>query len=620
MSRFNLCGPTYQSLSPVMDAEWAINLCPELIESPDGRSRLALVSTDGLALFAQLPSSVSVPGLFTFAGRSFCVGTVAAGGHLHLYEIGAGGAVTDRGDLGAPTSTAPGIFAANPTQLAVVAGGLGKVFILTLATNALTVVTLPSGNASSIGFLDGFFVALIANSNKFMVSALEDGTVWNNLVGGNTSIISEFPDNVVAMIVSNRRLGFLGQRQSVPYFNAGALFPFIPVPDVLIEEGAVSTYAVSKLDNTVLWIGGNLEQGVGIAYRLNGWIPQRISNHAIETIWQSYATIADAISYTYQSRGHKFWHIYFPTANASWRYDISTQSWHQVGTWNANTGQFTAHRSMCHTFNFGLHLVGDPFSGNIYSMSVANTTDNGVQIRRVRRAPYIAKEHEWVFHSKLEVLAEMGLPSQITAPSTNPGSINLADSSGQLWTVTISDAGAIATVHSAAGQVASPTIILADNVNQSTFWQLRISLTGVVSGLNVGAQSSLLPIPAIYAMGTVPTLPNTMPQDTGLSVSATGVVTAIQPQPHLREPLLFLRWSDDGGHTWSNFYEQGLGLTGNFTKRAIWRRLGRSRNRIYEVSFSDPVSLRIVDGYVNDPDGKDYKPQERLSDQMRKMA
>jgi len=79
---------------------------------------------------------------------------------------------------------------------------------------------------------------------------------------------------------------------------------------------------------------------------------------------------------------------------------------------------------------------------------------------------------------------------------------------------------------------------------------------------------------------------------------------------------VLLRWSDDGGHTWSNYYEQGLGLTGNYLKRAIWRRLGRSRNRIYEISCDDPVALRIVDAYVNDPG----QAQERLNDKLRAMA
>ena len=539
MARFNFCSYSYQSLSPNIDAEWSMNLYPEAVESPNGRSAVALVPTDGLKLFTQLNSGFSARGLFTFSGRTFTV-LVDASNNLQLTEINFDGTTATRGNMGAAGANVPAIFAANPTQLVVSMLGTGNVYVLSLATNAFTTVAL---NASSVGYLDGFFVALIADTNSFQVSALEDGTTWPGI---NTATISEFPDPAVGMAINDRTIFFLGQKQSVPYYNSGALFPFVPVPGAFIEEGAGATYAITKLDNTFLFIGGNVDQGVGIAYRLNGYTSERISNHPLETIWQSYPTIADAVGYTYQTRGHKFWHIYFPTANASWRYDIATGSWCQVGSWNPVTGQFTAHKSQAHTFNFGMHLVADPFSANIYSMSIANLTDNGAPIRRVRRAPYIAKEHEEVFHRKLEVLCETGLPSNIPAASPNPQAFNIADSTGVLWQVTINDAGAMTVAAAPAGQGATGNVVLADNVNQITFWQLQVSVLGVLSGIQVQFGSARA---AIFAMGTQPTLPNVLAMDTGLEVNQAGVVSAVPPTAHLRAPQLELRWSDDGGHT-----------------------------------------------------------------------
>jgi hypothetical protein len=612
MARFGFCGPTFQSLSPTANSEWAVNLYLETPPSPNARSAGILLPTDGLKLFAQLPSGQSVPGGFSFKGRTFAVGIVG-GNSLHLYEISSAGNVTDRGALDAPVTTAPAIWAANPTQLAFTVGGTGNIYVLTLATNVITKVlsSALAGNALSVAYLDGFGVCLIAGTNTFQISAIEDFTTWPAL---NIGTISEFPDPAVGMIVSNRTLGFIGQKQSVPYYNSGALFPFVPVPNVLIEEGGGAPYGISKLDNTVLWLGANVDQGGGVAWRLNGYTPTRISNHDIETIWQNYPTIADAITYTFQSRGHKFWHIYFPTANASWRYDIATSQWHQIGTWNQGTSSFTAHRSAWHTYNFGLHLVGDPFSNNIYSMSPNYVTDNGTPIRRVRRAPYIAKEHEWVFHSKLEVLAEMGLPTQIPAPSNYPTFLNLTDANGVLWAVTIADNGTVSVNAAAAGQVATPgQVVLADSVNQTTFWLLTVSTLGVLSGTSyTGPASAQI---AIYNMATGPSF-----LASGLTSDNAGNVTAVQPQQYYREPQLMLRWSDDGGHTWSNGYPAGLGETGDFKKRAIWRRLGKSRNRVYEVSCDDPVSLRIIDAFVNDPGGKELSPKKRLTDQFREMA
>lgn len=65
-----------------------------------------------------------------------------------------------------------------------------------------------------------------------------------------------------------------------------------------------------------------------------------------------------------------------------------------------------------------------------------------------------------------------------------------------------------------------------------------------------------------------------------------------------RDPQLMLRWSDDGGHTWSNTYSVGFGKAGEYRTRAIWRRLGRSRDRIFEVSVSDPVPTRLIDAFL----------------------
>lgn len=59
-------------------------------------------------------------------------------------------------------------------------------------------------------------------------------------------------------------------------------------------------------------------------------------------------------------------------------------------------------------------------------------------------------------------------------------------------------------------------------------------------------------------------------------------------------PVLFLRYSDDGGRTWSQLRPASMGRIGQYRVRAIWRRLGHSRNRIWEVSGSDPVKTVLI--------------------------
>ena len=63
------------------------------------------------------------------------------------------------------------------------------------------------------------------------------------------------------------------------------------------------------------------------------------------------------------------------------------------------------------------------------------------------------------------------------------------------------------------------------------------------------------------------------------------------------DPEVMMRWSDDGGHTWSNEHWVKMGKIGAYGYRAIWRRLGMTmklRDRVYEVSGTDPVKLAIV--------------------------
>ena len=61
-----------------------------------------------------------------------------------------------------------------------------------------------------------------------------------------------------------------------------------------------------------------------------------------------------------------------------------------------------------------------------------------------------------------------------------------------------------------------------------------------------------------------------------------------------QDPQAMLRWSNDGGSTWSNEHWVSIGKQGQYIARALWRRLGWSRDRIFEVVVSDPIKAVIV--------------------------
>ena len=62
-------------------------------------------------------------------------------------------------------------------------------------------------------------------------------------------------------------------------------------------------------------------------------------------------------------------------------------------------------------------------------------------------------------------------------------------------------------------------------------------------------------------------------------------------------PQVMLRFSDDGGHTWSNEHWASMGKIGQYYRRVFWRRLGMTlklRDRVYEISGTDPVKIDIM--------------------------
>jgi len=67
------------------------------------------------------------------------------------------------------------------------------------------------------------------------------------------------------------------------------------------------------------------------------------------------------------------------------------------------------------------------------------------------------------------------------------------------------------------------------------------------------------------------------------------------------DPVVSLRWSDDGGNVWSNYHTKQIGNIGEYSARVIWRRLGATRggrDRVYEVSSTDPVKIDITGAWL----------------------
>src|SRR5581483_5084056 len=122
--------------------------------------------------------------------------------------------------------------------------------------------------------------------------------------------------------------------------------------------------------------------------------------------------------------------------------------------------------------------------------------------------------------------------------------------------------------------------------------------------------------PVTFVMATV------SGKETAIRIGS-GQIEVANPLPVYRDPEIILRWSDDGGKTWSQGRTLKFGQAGDYLKRAITRRLGRSRDRRYRITCSDPVPIRLIEAYLRatDSQGRELFPAtERISHQLRKGA
>jgi hypothetical protein len=348
-----------------VNAERTINWYPE-VATGTPKAKQWLAPTPGLRPFVVLGAG-PVRALYSEEGRAFAVG----GGHF--FEILASQQFLYRGDVGIDSRSAT--ISSNGTdghQLFIVSNGDG--FIFDLNSNFLSPITAPDfPRPCSMGaYLDGYFLALQANTDRFQISGLLDGTTWDPL---DVAQVSQTTGIVRALVAVHRELWLLGTAQTTVWADIGDPdFPFAPIPGAYVQQGIAGLFAWTQVDNALWWIGQN-EDGGRVAYTARGYQPQRVSTHAVEQAWAVLPTVADAIGWSYQDRGHSFACWYLPAAETTWVYDVATQAWHERALWDPTLLVWTPHLARVHTFAFDRHLVGDRSSPAVYQLDAATYTD-----------------------------------------------------------------------------------------------------------------------------------------------------------------------------------------------------------------------------------------------------
>jgi hypothetical protein len=422
----------------------------------------------------------------------------------------------------------------------------GPSYIYNSTTNVFSQITDPDfPGAVTVGYIDGYFVFNEPNSQRLWVTALLDGTSIDAL---DFASAEGSPDGLVALIVDHREVWLFGTNSAEVWYDAGnADFPLQRIQGAYNEIGCIAPYSVAKLDNGIFWLGADA-RGQGMVYRANGYTGTRVSTHAVEWQIQQYGNITDAVAYTYQQDGHSFYVLIFPSANTTWVYDVATQSWHERAGWN--NGSFTRHRSNCQmAFNSEI-IVGDYENGNLYAFDLDTYADNGAiqkWLRSWRALPTGQNNLKRTSHHSLQLDIESGVGLNLY-PAYN--SENIDTESG--------------------------LDIVAEYVQTYLATESNDTLT-----TETGDGSEPL---GQYSLSDV-------------DITGYELVTTAYPAAPGYDPEVMLRWSDDGGHTWSNEHWAQIGKIGEYYRRVFWRRMGMTlklRDRVYELSGSDPVKITIM--------------------------
>jgi hypothetical protein len=418
--RVPLTTGAYQTRSVIAEAQRSVNLYAEA-NPQDAPCPFTYYPTPGLTLVSTPPTPGESRGIYTASNgnRYEVVDT-------NVYAVSSTNTYTQIGSL--TSASGPVSMVDNGTDLFIVDGTTSG-FTVKLATNVLSAVTDPAFyGADKVDLVDGFFLFNRPGTPQFYIS-LFDGITFDPL---DIASKSTYSDNLVTLAVMHREIWLFGALTTEVWYNTGASdFTFGRMPGVFIEHGCAAKHSVAKIDLALFWLGQDL-QGQAVVFAGRNYMAERISTHCIEQALSGYSRIDDATGFSYQQGGHAFYVLTFPTANATWCFDVVTGQWHQRAYLEAD-GTLSRHRMNCHSFNNGRNLVGDWQTGAVYMLDPNAYTDNGVTIEYIRAFPHIlgADGNRVLFR---QFIADMevgnGLPGDSAEPEIR---LRWSDDRGRSW-------------------------------------------------------------------------------------------------------------------------------------------------------------------------------------------
>jgi hypothetical protein len=275
--------------------------------------------------------------------------------------------------------------------------------------------------ADRVAMLDGYFILNKPGTGTYYASyngepsgRIQFDSLWFAQKNG-------YPDRLMAAVVNQRSIWLIGERTTEIHYDAGnADFPFTVMDGPYVEHGCVAKHSIARLNESILWLSQD-QTGANMLVMTSGYQVVRVSTHPIEMAWSNYAAVSDATATTWQQNGHVFYQIDFPTADASWRFDVTTKEWHEA-VWTDSSGGEHRHRANRVAYAYGVTVGADWESGALYAIDPAVFTDNGSPIQRRRGFPHIVNDGNRVVYRAMILDLDVGnsVGTSEGPPDTSP--------------------------------------------------------------------------------------------------------------------------------------------------------------------------------------------------------
>lgn len=368
--------------------------CYASMQPPEGRSPVMINGIAGIKPFATISPSPQRAAI-TFNGSLYAL----AGSSL--VRVRANGTTVT---VGSVSGTARADVAKNDSQIAILIEPHLWVYD-GVTLSQVADVDFTSRGAKRMATLDNYGAFIEPDSGRWFICDLADFTAFDSL---DFATAEGNPDNLVSIESNNRQFILFGEESIEMWDNTGvAGFPFERNPNGYVECGCGAPYSTCSADNTVYWIDQDR-----LARRLEGNVARRVSHEGVEQKWQDYETVADAYAFSYAFDGHTFVVFTFPTAGATWVYDINTQEWHERQSYGHDHW-----RAQWIVKCYDKTLVGDTQSGNIGELSPTTYTEWGNVLLREATTAAVTDNGRWIHHDRLELDLDVG-----NVPLTGQGS------------------------------------------------------------------------------------------------------------------------------------------------------------------------------------------------------